>query len=127
MASLLTAEFVAANHLPADSDGQKQMLADWHRRKTAIYKEMVRAGQLPARSGIARIVDEALAANTSKRLALASPTAREVPLRARRRRRRRRLRQSRARRQRHCSTPSPRQSMSSSGRWPRFGGGDQTP
>jgi beta-phosphoglucomutase-like phosphatase (HAD superfamily) len=62
MASLLTPEFVRANRLPTDEDGRRQLLADWHRRKTAIYKEMVRAGKLPARSGIARIVDEALAA-----------------------------------------------------------------
>jgi phosphoglycolate phosphatase-like HAD superfamily hydrolase len=57
MASLLTPGFVAANHLPADPEGQAELLADWHRRKTATYKEMVRAGRLPARSGIARIVD----------------------------------------------------------------------
>jgi HAD superfamily hydrolase (TIGR01509 family) len=75
MASLLTAEFVAANHLPADPNGQQQLLADWHRRKTAIYKEMVRAGRLPARPGIARVVDEALAAGWS--LAVASTSAEE--------------------------------------------------
>jgi HAD superfamily hydrolase (TIGR01509 family) len=75
MASLLTPEFVAANQLPPDPDGQKQLLADWHRRKTAIYKEMVRAGRLPARSGIARVVDEALAAGWS--LAVASTSAEE--------------------------------------------------
>jgi HAD superfamily hydrolase (TIGR01509 family) len=75
MASLLTAEFVAANRLPTDPDGQQQLLADWHRRKTAIYKEMVRAGRLPARSGIARVVDEALAAGWS--LAVASTSAEE--------------------------------------------------
>ena len=37
----------AANGLPADPEGQKELLAGWHRRKTAIYKEMVRAGRLP--------------------------------------------------------------------------------
>jgi HAD superfamily hydrolase (TIGR01509 family) len=75
MASLLTAEFVAANHLPADPEGQTEMLADWHRRKTEKYKEIVRAGRLPARSGIARIVDEALVAGWS--LAVASTSAPE--------------------------------------------------
>lgn len=75
MASLLTPEFVAANHLPADPDGQRELLADWHRRKTAIYKEMVRAGRLPGRSGIARVVDEAIAAGW--RLAVASTSAEE--------------------------------------------------
>jgi HAD superfamily hydrolase (TIGR01509 family) len=75
MASLLTDEFVEANGLPHDPDGQKELLADWHRRKTATYKEMVRAGRLPARPGIARIVDEALEAGWS--LAVASTSAEE--------------------------------------------------
>ncbi|HVL61875.1 MAG TPA: haloacid dehalogenase, partial [Microbacterium sp.] len=34
MASLLTPEFVAANRLPADEEGQRELLAQWHRRKT---------------------------------------------------------------------------------------------
>ena len=75
MASLLTDEFVAANGLPADPEGQKELLAGWHRRKTEIYKEMVRAGRLPGRPGIARIVDEALQAGWS--LAVASTSAEE--------------------------------------------------
>ena len=75
MASLLTDEFVRANDLPADADGQKQLLADWHKRKTATYKEMVRAGRLPGRPGIARIVDEAIDAGWT--LAVASTSAEE--------------------------------------------------
>jgi HAD superfamily hydrolase (TIGR01509 family) len=75
MASLLTPEFVAANGLPADPEGQRELLADWHRRKTATYKQMVREGRLPGRSGIARVVDEALAAGW--RLAVASTSAEE--------------------------------------------------
>ena len=75
MASLLTDEFVRANGLPSDPGEQKQLLADWHRRKTARYKELVRGGQLPARPGIARIVDEALAAGWT--LAVASTSAEE--------------------------------------------------
>ncbi|MGZ6673095.1 MAG: HAD-IA family hydrolase [Solirubrobacteraceae bacterium] len=75
MASLLTDEFVAANGLPADAEGQKELLAGWHRRKTELYKEMVRAGRLPGRPGIARIVDEALQAGWS--LAVASTSAEE--------------------------------------------------
>jgi HAD superfamily hydrolase (TIGR01509 family) len=73
MASLLTDEFVRANHLPTDPAGQRELLADWHRRKTATYKEIVRAGRLPARSGIARIVDEAVTAGWT--LAVASTSA----------------------------------------------------
>jgi HAD superfamily hydrolase (TIGR01509 family) len=75
MASLLTDEFVRANDLPADPEGQKDLLADWHRRKTAKYKAMVRAGQLPARPGIARIVGDALDAGWS--VAVASTSAEE--------------------------------------------------
>jgi HAD superfamily hydrolase (TIGR01509 family) len=75
MASLLTDDFVRANDLPTDAEGQREMLADWHRRKTARYKEMVRAGGLPARSGIRRVVDEALAAGWT--LAVASTSAEE--------------------------------------------------
>jgi HAD superfamily hydrolase (TIGR01509 family) len=75
MASLLTDEFVAANGLPADAEGQKELLAAWHRRKTELYKEMVRDGRLPGRPGIARLVDEALQAGWS--LAVASTSAEE--------------------------------------------------
>ncbi len=75
MASLLTDEFVRANGLPDDPHAQTALLADWHRRKTAHYKEIVRSGGLPARPGIARIVDEALAAGWM--LAVASTSAEE--------------------------------------------------
>jgi HAD superfamily hydrolase (TIGR01509 family) len=75
MASLLTDEFVRANGLPTDAEGQKELLADWHRRKTTRYKEMVRAGLLPGRPGIARIVGEAIGAGWQ--LAVASTSAEE--------------------------------------------------
>jgi HAD superfamily hydrolase (TIGR01509 family) len=75
MASLLTEEFVRVNGLPDDADAHKELLADWHRRKTARYKAMVLSGRLPARSGIARIVKEALGAGWM--LAVASTSAEE--------------------------------------------------
>ena len=75
MASLLTDEFVRANGLPSDPDGQKELLADWHRRKTARYKEMVFGGRLPARPGIRRIVEDALSAGWT--LVVASTSAEE--------------------------------------------------
>lgn len=59
MASVLTPEFCAANGLPTDPDGQAALLAEWHRRKTAIYTEMVADGRLPTRPGIRRIITEA--------------------------------------------------------------------
>lgn len=73
MASLLTDEFVVANGLPADPDGQREMLADWHRRKTSRYKGIVHAGLLRPRPGVARIVDEALGAGWT--VAVASTSA----------------------------------------------------
>ncbi len=59
MASLLTPEFVRAAGLPIDPEDQRAEVARWHKRKTAIYTEMVAAGRLPPRPGIARIVGAA--------------------------------------------------------------------
>jgi HAD superfamily hydrolase (TIGR01509 family) len=75
MASLLTDEFVRANELPSDPDGQRELLAGWHRRKTELYKQMVRAGKLPGRPGVARVVAEARDAGWT--LAVASTSAEE--------------------------------------------------
>ena len=76
MASLLTDEFVQQAHLPTDAEEQRKMLAEWHKRKTAIFKEIVQAGRLPGRPGIARIVDEAIANHW--KLAIASTSAEEL-------------------------------------------------
>ena len=73
MASLLTEDFVAEHGLPTDEDGRRAMLADWHKRKTALYTEMVAEGRLPGRAGVARIVGEALDAGWD--LAVASTSA----------------------------------------------------
>ncbi len=62
MASLLTPAFVAEAGLPTDPEGQAAAVAKWHGRKTELYVDMVRAGALPARPGIARIVAESRAA-----------------------------------------------------------------
>ena len=75
MASLLTDDFVRDNQLPADPEGQRELIARWHKRKTAAYKARVAAGELPGRPGVARIVDEALAAGWT--LAVASTSAEE--------------------------------------------------
>ena len=75
MASLLTDEFVREQGLPTDPEGQRELLAGWHRKKTAAYKARVAAGEMPARPGFARIVDEALAAEWT--LAVASTSAEE--------------------------------------------------
>ncbi len=73
MASLLTPEFVAATGLPTDAEEQQELIAQWHRRKTEIYTEIVSAGKLPGRPGVARLVDEARAAGCH--LAVASTSA----------------------------------------------------
>ena len=73
MATELTPDFLAANGLPTDAEGQAQELARWHRRKTEIYTEMVAAGRLPARPGVRRIVTEAQDAGWE--LAVASTSA----------------------------------------------------
>lgn len=75
MASVLTPDFVREHDLPADSEGQRELLAKWHKVKTAAYKARVQAGEMPARPGIARIVHEALAAGWT--LAVASTSAEE--------------------------------------------------
>jgi HAD superfamily hydrolase (TIGR01509 family) len=73
MASLLTPEFVRAAGLPVDPEEQRVEVARWHKRKTAIYTEMVAAGRLPPRPGIARIVGDAQDAGWT--LAVASTSA----------------------------------------------------
>ena len=63
LTALLTPEFVKQAHLPTKREDQRQLIAEWHQRKTDIYIEFVKAGRIPGRPGIARIVHEALAAN----------------------------------------------------------------
>jgi HAD superfamily hydrolase (TIGR01509 family) len=59
MATELTPEFARANGLPETREEQTDLLAQWHKRKTAIYTDMVAAGMLPTRPGITRIIAEA--------------------------------------------------------------------
>jgi HAD superfamily hydrolase (TIGR01509 family) len=73
MATLFTPAFIEATGLPADPDGQALELARWHKRKTAIYTEMVSQGRLPARPGIRRIIEAAQDADWT--LAVASTSA----------------------------------------------------
>jgi HAD superfamily hydrolase (TIGR01509 family) len=75
MAALLTDDFVQKAGLPTRVEDQRQMIAEWHKRKTAIYVDIVRSGRIPGRPGIARIVREALAANW--KVAVCSTSAEE--------------------------------------------------
>jgi HAD superfamily hydrolase (TIGR01509 family) len=58
-----------------DPDAEAERIAALHKRKTAIYKEIVRSGRLPGRPGVARVVSEALDAGWT--LAVASTSAEE--------------------------------------------------
>jgi HAD superfamily hydrolase (TIGR01509 family) len=75
MTSLLTEDFAREAGLPTDPEGQRSAVADWHRRKTEIYTEMVAAGRLPGRPGVARIVAAALDAGWSLGVASTSSEA----------------------------------------------------
>jgi HAD superfamily hydrolase (TIGR01509 family) len=73
MASELTPEFIRANNLPSDPDALAAEVARWHKRKTQIYTEMVAAGKLPGRPGVARVI--AQAQDAGWQLAVASTSA----------------------------------------------------
>lgn len=73
MASLLTPDFVAKTGLPSSPEAQKSLIANWHKRKTEIYKRLIREGRLPSRPGVRRIVRDAH--NAGWRLAVASTSA----------------------------------------------------
>ena len=73
MASLLTPEFVRANGLPEDPDGQAARARQVAQAEDAIYTEMVAAGTLPTRPGIRRIIADAQDAGWT--LAVASTSA----------------------------------------------------
>lgn len=79
LATVFTPAFVETAHLPTDPDEQRDLVARWHKAKTAHYTEMVAAGVMPGRPGIARIVAEVSAAGW--RLAVASTSA-EASVRA---------------------------------------------
>ncbi|MPV49243.1 HAD-IA family hydrolase [Pseudactinotalea sp. HY160] len=79
MASELSPEFVRANGLPTDPEGQAATIAAWHARKTAIYTQMAAAGKLPPRPGVHRII--AAAQDAGWTLAVASTSA-EASVRA---------------------------------------------
>lgn len=59
LASLLTPEFVARAGLPTDPEAQQSLVRQWHEEKTRRYTAKVRAGEMPGRPGIARIISEA--------------------------------------------------------------------
>jgi len=76
MASLFAEpEFLKAFAPPAGEEARKAMVAAWHKRKSAIYQEIVNSGKIPPRPGVRRLTEEALAAGWT--LAVASTSAQE--------------------------------------------------
>ncbi len=72
-------EFVRAAAIPADDDGRRVLLEEWHRAKTEAFTDLVNDGRVPTRSGIARVITAALDAGWT--VAVASTSA-EASVRA---------------------------------------------
>lgn len=75
LATLFGTDLVQRAGLPTDPDEQRELVARWHRAKTAHYTRMVAAGVMPPRPGIARLVEQA--ADAGWTLAVASTSAEE--------------------------------------------------
>jgi HAD superfamily hydrolase (TIGR01509 family) len=73
MTSELTPDVVRAAGLPEDPEALAAEVAKWHKRKTALYTELVAAGKLPPRPGIRRVISDAQDAGWT--LAVASTSA----------------------------------------------------
>ena len=67
--------FVAAAGVPDDAAGRADLLARWHRSKTATFQRLVADGAVPARPGVARLVTAAVDAGWS--VAVCSTSAQE--------------------------------------------------
>lgn len=78
MASVLTPEF-AAEHGHAGEEARATLIGELHTRKSELFQERARAGELPARPGIHRIITSALAEGWT--VAVASTSA-EASVRA---------------------------------------------
>ena len=76
MASLFAEPgFTDRANVPEDEAARKELLADWHRSKTAHFRQLVASGAIPPRSGIRRIVNGALDAGWT--VAVCSTSAEE--------------------------------------------------
>lgn len=70
------APFLAAwPQAPSTPEARMETVAAWHKRKSAIYKEIIASGRIPPRPGVKRLAEEALAAGWT--LAVASTSAPE--------------------------------------------------
>jgi len=76
MSSLFAeADFLRVFTPPAGEAERKELIAAWHKRKSAIYKEIVLSGRIPPRSGVKRLAQGAL--DSGWILAVASTSAQE--------------------------------------------------
>jgi HAD superfamily hydrolase (TIGR01509 family) len=76
MASLFTdPDFVEEAAIPDDAEERAELLARWHKTKTAWFKKLVAEGRVPPRHGVARIIASALGAGWT--VAVASTSAEE--------------------------------------------------
>lgn len=76
MASLINdTEFLEAYQPSTTNEEWLALVATWHKRKTAIYNEIVSSGRIPPRSGVRRLAEEALGDGWV--LAVASTSAKE--------------------------------------------------
>jgi len=77
MASLFSeGAFLAAwPECPADEAARRDVVAAWHKRKSAIYKEIILSGRIPPRPGVKRLAEAAL--DDGWTLAVASTSAEE--------------------------------------------------
>jgi len=75
LATLFTPALAARANLPTDPDERRTLVTTWHREKTERYTQMIRAGTIPGRPGVARLVAQAIA--DGWRLAVASTSAEE--------------------------------------------------
>jgi HAD superfamily hydrolase (TIGR01509 family) len=55
-------DFLAVYTPPASAEARQELIAAWHKRKRALYRELIRAGEIPPRAGVKRLGEEALAA-----------------------------------------------------------------
>jgi HAD superfamily hydrolase (TIGR01509 family) len=76
MASLFAEpEFLKVFTPPATGEGRQETVAAWHKRKSAIYQEIVNSGRIPPRPGVKRLTEEALSQGWI--LAVASTSAQQ--------------------------------------------------
>jgi HAD superfamily hydrolase (TIGR01509 family) len=74
MASLFDeADFCCRAAVPTSEHERKALIAQWHKRKTQIYEQIIESGEIAPRPGIARLSRKA--AETGWRLAVASTSA----------------------------------------------------